>query len=302
MTVRMTRHVLAIYLILAILHRVVLPANGGKILIRPLIGDGSHYMVASAIASEIVNRGHNVTMLVQDIYEDKVKASQDISRYQFVFYRSNFTLAEMVDYHRNMTRAGLRGKFFEWLVTMKLTTNRAQRVQTECLNLMTDVVTMTALRHANYDVTLSDGTFMASHCPIMQYLGRPYAVLFPSLSIPSPLLFAARVPFNPSYMPEVTTAFDQKMSYLTRLTNTLHEIFVSVIMNYFSTKTSNADEFFDDNINDIFDVSRYFSEADLWLINTHFALDFPKPLSPHMVTVGGLTTTEPRPLNHVSQI
>ena len=46
--------------------------------------------------------------------------------------------------------------------------------------------------------------------------------------------------------------------------------------------------------------SEYFNDADLWILNAHFALDFPKPLLPHMVTVEGLTTKEPQPLPLVS--
>ena len=41
------------------------------------------------------------------------------------------------------------------------------------------------------------------------------------------------------------------------------------------------------------------SEAELFLINTHFALDFPRPLPPNVIPVGGLTTKPAQPLSEV---
>ncbi|XP_072014401.1 2-hydroxyacylsphingosine 1-beta-galactosyltransferase-like [Amphiura filiformis] len=48
------------------------------------------------------------------------------------------------------------------------------------------------------------------------------------------------------------------------------------------------------------EVSMYdaLAEAELWFLHTNFALDFPRPLMPNVIPVGGLTTKPAQPLNH----
>ena len=274
--------------VIVVLHLKTLSVNAGNVLIHPLMGEGSHYMVVKAMSAELVSRGHNVTILALDRYEEKLTANDGYSLH-FEFYKSNFTKAEYEELFSNMTNAGLRGKFTEWMINITRT-NHMQRVASECQNLIGNTDLITKLQTDDYDLALVDGSFT---CPIMQYLKIPYGVLMPASGLPGLTALNNRVPINPSYLPGFLTALDDKMTFLERLWNTAYTAFFFVLMSVFSGPI--------DELSSRYNISsEYFNDADLWILNAHFALDFPRPLLPHMVTVGGLTTKEPQSLHHVS--
>ena len=268
---------------------------GGNILIRPVLGSGSHYLLAKIIATELVNRGHNITMVVQDRYKQNHEVSGDDKRFNFEFHRSNFTQVEFVDVLQNVTDAGLRGNYMEFMMELMATTDYMKKMVSECDNLIGDDELITRLRNSNFDVALMDGS---DQCPLVQFLGGPYVVLLPTLTTVSPIWFENRMPFNPSYMPELTSELDDRMSFVERLKNTGNMIFFAFFMRLFSGPY----EVLRTRYDRLADASFYFADAELWLINTHFVLDYPRPMLPNTFTVGGLSAAEARPLNQVSTI
>ena len=269
----------------------VLGVSGGNILIRPLMASGSHYMVAKVVATELVNRGHTVTMVVRDQEEANIKATGDDQLFNFEFHKCNFTGAETKQLLENMTKAGLKGKYMEFLMSL-IGTDHMQREVSECGDLLLgDEELIARLRNSNFDLGIVDNS---EQCPLMQFLGGPYVVLSPILTFASPILLGNRVPFNPAYMPEMMTGLDHKMSFLERLWNTANSIIVGAMfaaLPYGELRVRYHKR--------LADVSFYHGDADFWLINTHYALDFARPLLPNSASVGGLTTREAQPLNDV---
>ena len=281
------------FLLLTFIYAAALSCvNGGNVLIRPFMGGGSHYMVAKVIAAELVNRGHSVTMVVQDRDEEQLRAAGEDKLFNFEFHRSNFTQEEFDYLLQNITDAGLKGKYMEHMVSL-MGTGHMEKIASECDNLIGDVELVSRLRHSNFDVAIIDGS---DQCPILQFLGGPYVVLLPSCSTVSPILFANRMPFNPSYVPEMVTGYDHRMSFVGRLKNTANAMFFAGFFKAFGSSLEELKARYER----LSDVSLFFTNADLWLINTHFVLDFPRPLLPNTVTVGGLTTKDARPLAQVS--
>ena len=276
--------------------------GGGNILIRPIMGEGSHYMVVKVIATELVNRGHNVTMLVQDRYGEKLKATAEDKLFNFEFHKSNFTHDEMKNLLQNTTNAGLKGKYYFMKYQVNLrTSDHFQRLVSECDNLIGDVELFTKLRNSKFDVALVDGSLagVSMGCPIMQFLGAPYVVLSLTFTIQSTFSFANRMPFNPSYVPDMTTDLGDNMSFVERLKNVATSICLACMVDVFHTRPLEKLKASNEHLSD---VSMLYTDAELWLINTHFALDYPRPLLPNTVTVGGLTTKDAKPLNNVSLI
>ena len=272
---------------------------GGNILIRPGLGSGSHYLVSKIIATELANRGHNITMVVQDRYEDLHRVTgddpgRDGKRFNFEFHKSNFTQVEFKYLLQNMTDAGLRGKFMEYMMEL-MSSDHTEKMASECDNLIGDEELMSRLRNSNFDVMLQDAS---DQCPLVQFLGGPYVVLLPLLNTASPLWWENRMPFNPSYMPEFTSELNDRMSFVERLKNTGGMIFFAMFMK----AMTGPYEVLRTRYDRLADASFVHADAELWLINTHFVLDFPRPLLPNTVTIGGLSAEEAAPLNRVSVI
>ena len=96
-------------------------------------------------------------------------------------------------------------------------------------------------------------------------------------------------------MPEMMSAFDHRMSFKERLINTGWTLFFLGLMSMFSNPYEKLRHDFD-----IADATPFYDDSELFLVNTHFSLDFPKPILPGTVMVGGLTTRPSQILDTVS--
>ncbi len=268
-----------------------------NVLLVPLIGEGSHYHVMLNVAETLIHRGHNITILLADRHIDDITSSpkpleQSI---HFIFYPSITTMAEIQDFLTQITNAVLKGKYTEWLIKKSLESNVLKRLADECHDLLTNQKMLSALRDSNIDLTVADQFRLT--CPIHELLHNdmhvPYVTVSAALTIPYAFLLVNRVPFNPSYMPELTSGLDHKMSYGGRMKNFGTALLLSVLF-------SSRFETFREVRSELGLHGVYCADAELHLINTHFALDFPRPLLPNIKTVGGLTTREGRPLSVLS--
>ena len=122
----------------------------------------------------------------------------------------------------------------------------------------------------------------------------PY-VAIPLTLIPSMSWLDNGWPFNPSYMSEILTAFDHVMSFQERLINTGCALFFTGIVKIVGNSYDELRHNFG-----IADTTQSYDDAEHFLINSHFSLDFPKPTLPNTVMVGGLTTGPERLFDKVS--
>ena len=269
-----------------------------NILLFPLAGDGTHYHVMLRIANTLLHRGHNITLLVTDRYVTDITSSLNPTEQsiKFIFSPSAFTMEEWHDVLTEMTVAGLKGRYFEWLMTV-LSDPDSPLVKNieECNGIITNEKILSTLRDSKFDLTVVDHN---QGCPVHQYLHKymdvPYVSMSAVMTIPHASNLDNRVPFNPSYIPEMLSALSDKMSYRERFKNVVTSLFFVVLLGPRSDPYSEMRlEFGLPSI--------YCEDAELFLINTHFALDFPRPLLPNIKTVGGLTTGKGRPLSVVSK-
>ena len=256
----------------------VMPSQPSNILLLPLSGEGSHYEVMANIGKELLHRGHTVTILIGGNYEDKAKNSSEGFLYEF--FKPVISEGFLHEHLKHMVDAGLQHRYILWLVK-SLGSNYVHKIVQECHQTLTDTELMSRLRDSNFDLSVVD---MSHKCPVVKYLRKdleiPYVAVSAMLTIPSAACFGNRWPFNPSYMPEFTTGLPHKMTLSQRFTNTATFIFFVIIFSCFGS-------------------TPIYNDAELYLINTHFALGFARPLLPNTIPVGGLTTRPHQPLQAV---
>ena len=155
-----------------------------NILFVPLLGEGSHYVVMNVIATEMINRGHNITMLVPSHYKDIYKSSCQ-EYYYFEVYTPFNSQQSLHDIMKNSTSAGLNGNNTEWLMNDYLENDYVKNQILECQSILGDKDLMSRLRNSKFDLAVEDMIL----CPTVQYLrknmGIPYVVMSPLLTIPS---------------------------------------------------------------------------------------------------------------------
>ena len=270
------------------------PMNYGfasNILFVPAMGEGSRLSVMTAIAKEMVNRGHNTTFLVASHFKEAIEQREKPHQVEtFTPVISKEFMDELIE---NMTRTGLRG---EKLQSSGGFDDYYSKLVEECRSILADQDLMTRLMDSNYTLSVTETGLM---CPVVQYLKEYSSVPFVGVS-PWALQTGAeylliRSPFNPSYMPEFTSELDHVMSFMERLTNTVSFLFFTFAMRSF------VDPY--DDIKSDYNIpgnTQTVADAELLLINTNFALDFPRPFLANNIMVGGLTLKPLQALDKVS--
>ena len=267
----------------------VQPSN---ILLVPGAGEGSHFYVMSNIAKELTSRGHNVTMLVSEIFRDQYTSDDNLN---FAFFKANHTREDFDSVISGMTNAGLRGEYISWMMDL-MKTDYMDREVDECAKLLGDAQLLSAFRDSNFSVSVVDNIFF---CPVTLYLKQQYEVPYVALTALNGRNFATKLdnrsPYNPSYMPELTSGLgDHLPSFSDRLFSSAYALFLLSMMKGVTGPYENLKEQYG-----ISHLSSEHSNAELWLVNTHFAFDFPRPLLPNTIAVGGLTTKPSKPLDQV---
>ena len=264
------------------------PVIGSNVLIVPMSGEGSHYFLAQAIGKELVKRRHNVTFLLGDMFKETI---HQIDKINHVYFKSHATMDQYHYYMESCTLAGLKGEYLSFAMTN--TSWQTDITNKECNSLLRSTAFKSQLQNSRFDIAVTD---VASPCPIAKTLGIPYVLFSPIMILPSAYLLANRNEVNPSYMPDMFRGYDHKMTFRERLLNTLSTVIFAAITNIV---VQPLEDDLKTEHNLPADASMYYTDAELWLVNSHVSLDFPRPLLPNTKFIGGLTTKASGPLPKV---
>ncbi|MEQ2219166.1 hypothetical protein XENOCAPTIV_013487, partial [Xenoophorus captivus] len=92
-------------------------------------------------------------------------------------------------------------------------------------------------------------------------------------------------PSPPSFVPRYFTRYTDRMNFKERVINTLVASLEPLLCRLLYWQFDQmAYEFLEEKVG----VAEIFSEADIWLLRIDFTLEFPRPLMPNMVLVGGI--------------
>ncbi|XP_022098635.1 UDP-glucuronosyltransferase 1-2-like [Acanthaster planci] len=108
-----------------------------------------------------------------------------------------------------------------------------------------------------------------------------------------------RFAFNPSYsayMPERLSSLTDVMTFRERTTNALLYLITGYFY-YHYMLTPMDDVLRKRNIRPDANFGQLLSEAAMWIFNSDFVFDFPRPFSPHVKFVGGVLTGPSKPLD-----
>ena len=143
---------------------------------------------------------------------------------------------------------------------------------------------MEKLEHEEFDMALVDATFAKCKYLVPHRLQIPW-ITYTVAADPR----LVRVPWLQSFVPGVLSQFSDRMSFVERLTNTADSFAVFFLLK----------RYFPDPPHEVLAKFRrygHFSSLDelasksvLWLTLTGDVMDYPRPMMPNMVHVGGLT-------------
>ncbi|XP_074085413.1 UDP-glucuronosyltransferase 2A3-like isoform X3 [Macrotis lagotis] len=267
--------------------------SSGKILVWPL--EFSHWINMRTILQELVQRGHDVTVLVPShrLFIDTTDSSglnyeifpMLITKEQALSRMETF-LNEMINPDDSVPRWKTMWKFHEMMVKFTF------ELRDLCRSVVSNQILMEKLRKAGYDVMFSDvafpcGDLIAEMLKIPQIhslrwsLGNAFEK------------YCGGLPSPPSYVPVPLGRLTDKMSFLERVKNMLLSLLFDF---YFYSDGTVWEEFYSEVLGRPTTLCETMGKAEMWLIRTYWDFEFPRPYLPNFEFVGGLHCKPAKPL------
>ncbi|NXE15279.1 UD11 glucuronosyltransferase, partial [Lophotis ruficrista] len=264
------------------------PAAAGKLLVIPM--EGSHWLSMKEVLAELSKRGHEMVVIAPDS-----KMLIDSSRmYELKTYPVPFKKEEMEELlHSFSTDCFSEEPFLmRFFNTWNHFRKSSDMFQASCSSLLYNKEMMKYIEESKFDAVFTDpltpcGQIIALHfsIPTVFFLrGVPCAID----------IRAAQSPDPPSYVPRMFSLNTDHMTFPQRVKNfliSLSEFFTCSIV--FSSFESLASDFLQKPIT----LPQLLSHGSIWLKRLDFVFEYPTPVMPNMIFIGGINCGQKKPLS-----
>ncbi|NXP58834.1 UD11 glucuronosyltransferase, partial [Chloropsis cyanopogon] len=254
-------------------------AAAGKLLVVPV--DGSHWLSLREVVDAMRQRGHEVVVVAPEV-SMHIKPSKN---FVMKMYSVTYTQEEMEKEFEAFLQVSFeQGSSFERLFKLYRGMKRITEFGvSSCEQLLQNKELIRYLEDSKFDAILTD-PFLPCGAILAEHLSLP-AVYF-LRGIPCGLDFeATQCPNPPSYVPRVFSQLGDRMTFLQRVKNLLLEIPNIFFCNFaFQPYSKLASEFLQREVT-LLDLLR---KGSVWLLRLEFVLDYPRPLMPNIIPIGGV--------------
>ncbi|KAJ8381072.1 hypothetical protein SKAU_G00018500 [Synaphobranchus kaupii] len=260
--------------------------ESAKILTVCLIG-GSHYMLLDEVSHTFHQRGHEVRMLLQ--MGNPVIQGLEYGGRPNSYQITSWSASEIYIKEYNAWFLEQQKEFLLGRDSFSGFLNFMGHLAYQCDLILSDSEVMDSLRREYFDLAILDAfnpcSFLLAH-----FLGLRYVAFYPG-SLNGPLSVGLPSPF--SHVPVFSSQLSDHMGFWGRVKNVawglmspvaewlVHAQFSKLGEHHFPTPPS---------------LPHLYSQAELWVFNTDFSLEFPQPLMPYTVCVGGLLSKPAAPV------
>ncbi|XP_075790214.1 UDP-glucuronosyltransferase 1A1-like [Pelodiscus sinensis] len=258
-------------------------ADGGRLLVVPM--DGSHWLSMRAVLDALRLKGHEIVVVAPEI-NIHVKTSKN---YVMKMYPVPFTKAQLESHFLAFTQ-----EVFEERPLLERFVRQRERLKntsslflSACTHLLYNKELIQYLKGSKFDVVFTDPMMPCGQI-IAEYLSVP-SVFF-LRGIPCGLDYKAiQCPNPPSYVPRLLTTNTDHMTFPQRVKNLLFSLFEIFLCDFvYAPYGKLASEFLQRDIT----VTELLSHGSVWLMRFDFTVDYPKPLMPNIVVIGGINCAQ----------
>lgn len=265
-------------------------AEGGKVLVVPM--EGSHWLSMRKVVQELHARGHQIVVISPEVtMHIKGEDFFTLKTYATSYTQEEFQYLMLSQIELVFKRMHFLQIFLNSIAIMKNTSLVFQR---SCEELLHNKDLIRHLNASAFDVVLTDPMYPCG-AVLANYLSLP-AVFF-LRAIPCDLDYEGTQCPNPSsYIPRLLTRNSDHMTFLQRVKNMLYPLALNYICHVsFTPYARLASELLQREVS-LVDVFGY---ASVWLFRGDFVLDYPRPIMPNMVFIGGINCANRKPLSQV---
>ncbi|XP_062054759.1 UDP-glucuronosyltransferase 2B13-like [Lepus europaeus] len=266
----------------------------GKVLVWPM--EFSHWMNMKTILDELVQRGHEVTVLRSSA--SIVIGSNNESGIKFETFHTSYSKDEIEDlfmdwFYISIYNVSLEN-YWETFSLMKMFVLKYSDIyEAICKEVVLNKKLMTKLQESRFDVVLADpvspgGELLAELLKIpLVYSLRGFAGYILQKHGGGLLL-------PPSYVPVMMSGLSSQMTFMERVQNLLCMLYFDFWFPKFNEKR--WDRFYSEVLGRPATFLELLGKADMWLIRSYWDLEFPRPLLPNFDFIGGLHCKPAKPL------
>uniref|UniRef100_A0A3Q3L9F1 glucuronosyltransferase n=1 Tax=Labrus bergylta TaxID=56723 RepID=A0A3Q3L9F1_9LABR len=260
----------------------------GKLLVIPM--DGSHWLSVKALSQELGRRGHQVTVVIPEA-SMRMGPGKHYDTVTFpIPYDQEFIDQFLVTNKNMMEKAD--GSFLQ---RAKKQFSQIKRIvgfiHTIAESLLLNDTLISHLAQQDFDAVITD-PMVPTGALIARKLGLPFINVL--RGIPCSLdIKSAACPSPPSYVPRFFSGYTDKMNFMERSINTLLALMEPLLCRLMYWQFDNmAYQFLGEKVG----VAEVLTESAIWLLRLDFTLEFPRPLMPNMVLIGGMNCDIRNPL------
>lgn len=286
-----TAHTMLVALLLPFLCLLSLAA-AGRLLVIPM--EGSHWLSMKKVLIELSKRGHEVVVIAPD---NKILIdSSDV--YELKTYPVPLMKEDMEEQLRSFSARVFSQEPFLMRVWKHWEDYQESGTtfHASCKSLLYNQELMKYITDSHFDALLTDTVTLCGQI-IALHFSIP-SVFFLRL-VPCALeVRAAQGPDPPSYIPHMFSESTDHMSFSERVKNFLIALSESFICNIaYSQFEELASEFLQKPMT----MTEILSHGSIWLRRIDFVFEYPMPVMPNMVFIGGIHCGEKKkPLSLVS--
>ncbi|XP_035295838.1 UDP-glucuronosyltransferase 1-8-like [Cricetulus griseus] len=264
-------------------------AQAGRLLVVPM--DGSHWFTMQMVVEKLIHKGHEVVVVVPEVSWQLGKSLNLTVK----TYSTSYTLEDLD--HRFKAASGGQWKTPEHR-TLSIIRGFGKGffdfIASHCRSLFNDKKLVEYLKQSSFDAVFLD-PFELCGLTVAKYLSLP-SVFFSRYFLCHYVEEGAQCPGPLSYVPRLFSKFTDTMTFMERVSNLVYYMEERVFCHYiFKTAVEIASEVLQTPVT----MDDLFYQVSIWLFRTDFVLDFPKPVMPNMVFIGGINCQQRKPLSKV---
>ncbi|CAN0198609.1 unnamed protein product [Bubo scandiacus] len=265
-------------------------SDGGKLLVVPMAG--SHWLSMQHVVEKLVERGHEVVVVVPEV-NWQMETTQ---AYTVKTYPVSYMLEELDNAFHQYVATHLKDLPFP-LNTLALYNSSVHVFRTffvQCKDLFSSKETLQYLNQSGFDAVLTDPVFMCG-ATLAKYFSLPF--VFFMRGFPCNLHYKApQCPSPLSYIPRLFTFNSDHMTFFQRVENALVSLLELGYCNgfiIFSPFESLASDFLQKPVT----MTQLLSHGSIWLKRLDFVFDYPMPVMPNMIFIGGINCGQKKPVS-----
>ncbi|XP_076794857.1 UDP-glucuronosyltransferase 2B17-like isoform X3 [Arvicanthis niloticus] len=266
----------------------------GKVLVWPM--EFSHWMNIKIILDELVQRGHEVTVLRPSAYY--VLDPQKSPDLKFKTFSTSLSKNDLEKFFTRFvdvwTYEMPRDSCLSYSpLLQKLFDEYSDCYQSLCKDIVSNKQLMTKLQESKFDVLFSDAIAPCGEL-IAELLQIPflYSLRFsPGYTMEK---YSGGLLLPLSYVPIILSGLGGKMAFIERVKNMICMLYFDFWFQTFREKKWN--QFYSETLGRPTTLAETMGKAEMWLIRSYWDLEFPHPTLPNVEYVGGLHCKPAKPL------